>query len=463
MRTLVLVGTLLVLGLKSPAQTKNELPNIVLIVADDLGYGDLSCYGQKKWKTPRIDNLASQGVRLTDFYVPTPYCAPSRATLLTGKYPFNHGLMDNPAPDATAYFDTVGLPLKETLLSDVLKEQGYATTCIGKWHLGHQAKYLPTQRGFDSYYGIPYSNDMRPVHLLENKTVVEYPVVQSTLTSRYTMRAMEFIEKNKDVPFFLYLPHAMPHKPLAPSIDFYTPETKNDLYADVIRELDDSVGMILDKLNELSLNENTIVIFMSDNGPWFGGSTGGLRGMKALTWEGGLKVPFIIRWPGNIPQNQVLHNPVASMDIFPTLLNMAGIALPEKNKLDGKDITPVLTSSSETPHEALLGMFGREIYTVRSGPWKLHIKARTDTPDYMLTDWEDPRGPDGVTILGPYEQPRPSEYPGLLSGEGPENMMLFNLEKDPGEQHNVAAQHPEVVKTLMQFYKNQIQTIQGNR
>ena len=463
MRTLILVGTLLVFALKSLAQTKNELPNIVLIVADDLGYGDLSCYGQEKWKTPRIDNLASQGVRLTDFYVPTPYCAPSRATLLTGKYPFNHGLMDNPAPDATVYLDTVGLPLKERLLSDVLKEKGYATTCIGKWHLGHQAKYLPTQRGFDSYYGIPYSNDMRPVHLLENKTVVEYPVVQSTLTSRYTMRAMEFIEKNKDVPFFLYLPHAMPHKPLAPSIDFYTPETKNDLYADVIRELDDSVGMVLDKLNELSLTENTIVIFMSDNGPWFGGRTGGLRGMKALTWEGGLRVPFIIRWPGNIPKNQVLHDPIASVDIFPTLLNMAGIGLSKKNTLDGKDITPVLTLSSKTPHEALLGMFGKEIYTVRSGPWKLHIKARTDTPDYMSTDWEDPRGPDGVTILGPYKQPRPSEYPGLLSGEGPEDMMLFNLEKDPGEQHNVAAQNPEVVKTLMQFYKNQIQIIQGNK
>ncbi|BFP42665.1 hypothetical protein FGF1_35100 [Flavobacteriaceae bacterium GF1] len=463
MRTLILVGTLLVFALKSLAQTKNEFPNIVLMVADDLGYGDLSCYGQGKWKTPRIDNLASQGARLTDFYVPTPYCAPSRATLLTGKYPFNHGLMDNPAPDATAYLDTVGLSLKERLLSDVLKEEGYATTCIGKWHLGHQAKYLPTQRGFDSYYGIPYSNDMRPVHLLENKAIVEYPVVQSTLTSRYTVRAMEFMEKNKDVPFFLYLPHAMPHKPLAPSTDFYTPETKNDLYADVIRELDDSVGMVLDKLNELSLTENTIVIFMSDNGPWFGGSTGGLRGMKALTWEGGLKVPFIIRWPGNIPQNQVLHDPVASMDIFPTLLNMAGIAVPKENTLDGKDITPVLTLSSETPHKALLGMFGKEIYTVRRGPWKLHIKARTDTPDYMLTDWEDPRGPDGVTILGPYEQPRSSEYPGVLSGEGPEDMMLFNLEKDPGEQHNVAAQNPKVVKTLMRFYKNQLQLIQGNR
>lgn len=435
------------------AQETSNPPNIILIVADDMGYGDLSCYGQDKWSTPRIDKLASEGARLTDFYVPTPYCAPSRASLLTGKYPFNHGLMDNPAPDANEHLDTVGLPLNEILISQLLKNGGYATTCIGKWHLGHQSQFLPTNRGFDSYYGIPYSNDMRPVHMLEDEEIVEYPVVQSTLTKRYTERALGFIETNKDQPFFLYLPHAMPHKPLAPSTDFYTPDTEGDLYADVIRELDTSVGMVLDKVEELRLEKNTIIIFMSDNGPWFGGSTGGLRGMKALTWEGGLRVPFMIRWPGQIVPGQVIKEPMASIDIFPTLLKVAGINIPDQIKPDGKEMMPVLTNSAKTPHEALFGMFGKEVYVIRSGSWKLHITARTDSPDYMEEDWVDPRGPDGVTILGPYDQSRPSDYPGILSGDGPYDNMLFNLETDPGEQYNVANENPEIVKRLTNMYQ----------
>lgn len=426
--------------------------NIVLIVADDMGYGDLSCYGQENWTTPRIDKLASEGSRFINFYVPTPYCAPSRATLLTGKYPFNHGLMDNPAPDANEYLDTIGLSLKEVLISNFLQEAGYATFCIGKWHLGHQEQYLPTRRGFDNYYGIPYSNDMRPVHVLKDEKVVEYPVDQSTLTQRYTKQAIQFLEESRDQPLFLYLAHAMPHKPLAPSTAFYTPDTKFDLYADVMRELDFSTGQILDKIEELNLEQKTLVIFMSDNGPWFGGSTGDLRGMKALTWEGGLRVPMIIKWPGKVPKGQVVSELVGSVDIFPTLLKAANIQIPDHFLIDGKDITSVMTQSAKSPHDAIYGMFGKEVYVMRSGPWKFHIKTRTDTPDYMELDWVDPRGPDGVTILGPYEQPRPTDYPGVLSGDKPVNNMLFNLETDPREQYNVAHQNPEVVNRLMKMY-----------
>ncbi len=445
--TLIALNTVMVRG-----QDQSAPPNIILIVADDMGYGDLSCYGQQAWSTPRIDELASQGARFTDFYVPTPYCAPSRATLLTGKYPFNHGLMDNPAPDATTYLDTIGLSLNETLISQLLKEKGYATTCIGKWHLGHQTQFLPTQRGFDSYYGIPYSNDMRPVHVLQDEEVVEYPVVQSTLTKRYTEKALDFIEQQKDQPFFLYLPHAMPHKPLAPSTKFYTPNTKEDLYADVTRELDASVGMIMDKVKALDLEENTLVIFMSDNGPWFGGSTAGLRGMKALTWEGGLRVPFMIRWPGKIPSGQVIKEPMASIDIVPTLLKVAGVNVPGQAQWDGHDMMPVLTQSAKTPHEALYGMFHHEVYVVRRGPWKLHLKTQTHTPDYMDENWVDPRGPDGVTILGPCAQPLSDQFPGLLTGDSPQSNMLFNLETDPGEQRNVADEHPKVVRKLTKMY-----------
>ncbi|MGI9176136.1 MAG: sulfatase-like hydrolase/transferase, partial [Rhodothermales bacterium] len=291
--------TSVVLPASAQPTSPDSAVNVVVIFADDLGYGDLSSYGQTAWETPHLDRMAAEGARLTQFYVPVPYCAPSRATLLTGRYPFHHGFTQNPAPDAppTAGLDTIGLDSAEVTLGEAFQQAGYATSIIGKWHLGHQPAFNPTRHGFDEYYGILYSNDMRPVELIEDTTVVEYPVVQATLTERYTDRALDFIERNQEQPFFLYLAHAMPHKPLAPSPDFYTPETRDDLYADVLRELDHSVGQVLEKIQELGLDRQTLVIFLSDNGPWFGGSTGGLRGMKAQTWEGGLRVPFIARWP----------------------------------------------------------------------------------------------------------------------------------------------------------------------
>ena len=260
-------------------------PNFVLILADDLGYGDLSSYGASAHSTPHLDRMAAEGIRLTDFYAPVPFCGPSRATLLTGRYPFRNGLVINPSPDYGR--NDVGLPQSEITIAEALKPLGYATAAIGKWHLGHVEEYLPRTQGFDEYYGILYSNDMRPVQLVENESVVQYPVLQSELTRDYTRRAVDFIRRHRDQPFFLYLPHAMPHKPLAASDDFYTPETPNDLYSDVIRELDWSVGQVLAELRKSGIEEDTLVFFTSDNGATFGGYNGGLRAMKASNFDGG--------------------------------------------------------------------------------------------------------------------------------------------------------------------------------
>lgn len=428
--------------------------NFILIFADDLGYGDVSGFGFKKspFVTPNLERMAAEGARLTSFYVPTPYCAPSRATLLTGRYPFRHGLVYNPCPDAG--LNDIGLPDSERTIAELLKEAGYTTCCIGKWHLGHVPKFLPRGQGFDEYFGILYSNDMRPVQLVENERVVEFPVVQATLTKRYTERALAFVERShrEGRPFFLYLPHAMPHKPLAASEDFYTPETSDDLYADVMRELDWSVGQVLRKVSQLGIEEDTMILFMSDNGPWYGGSTGGLRGMKGHTWEGGLRVPMIARWPGRIPAGLVNDAVAGSIDILPTLLKVAGVAVPDDRVIDGRDLWPLLTSpDAPSPHEAVFGMQGPNLATVRSGRWRLHVRS-PGLPAKRGDDWVDPRGPDGVTILAPYEQARPSAYPGELGGDGPKTMMLFDIVSDPAEQHDVSDEHPDVVRRLKSLY-----------
>jgi len=443
----------LVPGSISRGQGKRR-PNFILIFADDLGYGDIAGFGYEKspFETPNLERMAAQGAKLTSFYVPTPYCAPSRATILTGRYPFHNGVVFNPAPDSG--INEVGLAASEITIAEALKPAGYATSCIGKWHLGHTKKYLPRTQGFDEYYGILYSNDMRPVQLVENETVVEYPVVQATLTQRYTQRALSFIDRcaKKDQPFFLYLPHAMPHKPLAASEDFYTPDTQEDLYADVIRELDWSVGRIFATLEQLGIDENTMVIFTSDNGPWYGGSTGGLRGMKGRTWDGGLRVPMIARWPGKIPAGIVNKSPAGSIDVFPTLLHAADVEPPKECKLDGKVIWSMLTDNeTESPHEALFGMTGTNLMIVRSGKWKLHVRRPGGVPK-RPEDWVDPRGPDGVTILAPYEQARPRQYPGALGGDPPKPLMLFDIEADPTEQRDLSEKYPDVVKRLKTLY-----------
>jgi uncharacterized sulfatase len=345
-----------------------------------------------------------------------------------------------------------GLSPEEITIADALKTAGYATACIGKWHLGHVPQFMPRKHGFDEYLGILYSNDMRPVELIDAEKVIEYPVVQATLTRRYTERALEFIDKNKDRPFFLYFPQAMPHKPLAASETFYK-KSGAGLYGDVIAELDWSVGQVLAKLQELDLDENTLVVFTSDNGPWFGGSTGGLRGMKSRSWDGGLRVPMIARWPGRIPAGQTIHELCGTIDMLPTILSIAGVPLPKNRQLDGRDILPVLTEKGKSPHEALLGMSGANVVTIRDARWKLHLKNPGPATLFEgVENWLDPRAPDGVTLLAPHEQYPPSAYPGVKGGDAPQATMLFDLQNDPAEQHNVADEHPDVVARLRRLH-----------
>lgn len=428
-------------------------PNVIVIFADDLGYGDVGCFNDAcPFQTPQLDRMATEGAKLTSFYVPTPYCAPSRATILTGRYPFRHTVVRNPAPDVGA--SNFGLPQSELTIAELLKKKGYATAAYGKWHLGHKPQWLPRTQGFDEYLGILYSNDMFPVQMVHNENVVEYPVVQASLTQRYTQKAVEFIRTNRERPFFLYLPHAMPHKPLAVSDDFYTPETRDNLYADVIAELDANVGRILDEVDTLGIDQNTLVIFTSDNGPWFGGSTGGLRGMKARTWEGGLRVPMIARMPGTIAAGLVSDEPAATIDVLPTVCQLTNTPVPADRTIDGHNILPLLQDSTErSPHDAIYGMQGTNLATIRSGRWKLHVRTPgsplfSSLSPLQRMNYIDPRGPDGVTLLAPFEQANPTQHPGLTSGDTPKAMMLFNLQTDRGEQKDLADQHPDIVQQL---------------
>jgi len=451
-RVLLLLVFLLapVSSLLAQATLSNQRPNVIVILADDLGWGDLGVYGHPKFKTPNLDRMAREGARLTNFYSPTPYCAPSRASLLTGRYPFRNGITGNPAPDAG--INDIGIRASEITLGEAFQSTGYQTAIIGKWHLGHKPEFYPTRHGFQEYLGILYSNDMRPVQLIDGEKVVEYPLVQATLTKRYTERALSFIERSKDKPFFLYLPQAMPHKPLAASEDFYK-KSGAGLYGDALLELDWSVGQVLNKLRQLSIDEKTLVIFTSDNGPWYGGSTGGLRGMKSNNWEGGLRVPLIARWPGRIPAEHVSDAPAIMMDLFPTALKAAGIHVPTDRTIDGEDLFPILTSNAGSQHEAIFSMLAGRVVSVRSGKWKLHVVPPKEQKKTSAEEkWIDPRGPDGVTILAPYDQAHPSEYPGLFGPEPTQALSLFDLDQDPSEQKNVADQQPDVVRRLKALY-----------
>ena len=431
-----------------------DRPNIVLILADDLGYGDLGCYGHPRFRTPHLDRLATQGARLSQFNTPAPFCAPTRASLLTGHYPVHCGLPLNPAPDGRPPADALALPDRNTLLPAYLKQAGYATAMIGKWHLGHRRpESWPVRRGFDEYLGILYSNDMRPVQLIDGDRVVEYPLVQATLTERYTKRALEFIERQREQPFFLYLAHAMPHKPLAASEHYYK-KSDGGLYGDVMAELDAGVGAVLDALHEVGLDERTLVLFTSDNGAWFGGSTGGLRGMKGSTYEGGVRVPLIAHWPGRIPAGHVSDQLAGTIDLFPTVAQAAGIPLPGDRKFDGRDIWPLLTGAANSPHQALFGHQASRLATVRDGRWKLHVLPPSAINLKPGADgrWLDPRAPDGVTILAPREQYNLGDHPGSGAGVAPAAMQLFDLSADPAETTDLAAQHPDQVNRLKACY-----------
>jgi len=396
------------------AETKT--PNIVFILCDDLGYGDLGCYGSRI-ETPNLDRLAAEGVRFTNFCSADPVCSPSRAALLTGRYPTRVGV-----PRVLFPQDRDGLKLDETTMANVLKARGYKTMCIGKWHLGRPVEYLPTSRGFDEYFGIPYSNDMNPRVLMHNTEVIEETANLETLTGRYTSEARRFIAESKGSPFFLYMPHTFPHIPLAAS-QRCRGKSKEGLYGDVVQEIDWSVGEVLQSLKQSGLDGNTLVMFSSDNGPWYQGSPGKLRGRKNTTYEGGVREPFIARWTGRIPAGRVSNALASMMDVFPTVTRLCGGAMPSK-PLDGIDIWPLLDGDRRSiDRQPLLYFDNWDLQCARWMDWKLHI-ARHNTAAYT------PAPPGGRRS---YLLPKPE---------------LYNLASDPDESYDVAPGHPDVVEQI---------------
>jgi arylsulfatase A len=433
-RHLTILALMLFAVPAADAKPDEQPPNVVLILADDMGYGDLGCYGNPLIRTPHLDQMAKDGLRLTNFYVPQAVCSASRTALLTGCYPNRVGILGALGPQSK-----IGISDRETTIAQMLKPKGYATAIYGKWHLGYQLRFLPTRHGFDDYLGLPYSNDMWPKHptskfpplpLISGEKTIETNPDQSKLTTMYTEKAVDFIARNKSKPFFLYVPHNMPHVPLFVS-EKYKGKSKGGLYGDVIEELDWSVGKILAALKEHNLEERTLVLFTSDNGPWLSygphaGSAGPLREGKGTSFEGGVREPFLARWPGKIKPGRVSDEPAMTIDILPTLAKLSGAALPE-NKIDGKDMSALLfEEKGKSPHEALYFWWDRELQAIRSGKWKLHFP-------HSYRTLKDKAGADG----------KPGLY---VQAKIP--LSLFDLSEDVGEKTNVAEKHPEVVKRL---------------
>ena len=420
------------------AQNKDSKPNIIIVFTDDQGYQDVGVFGSPLINTPNLDKMAENGIKFTDFYAASPVCSPSRAALLTGSYPPRVGVPVVLWPNLPG-----GLPTEELTIADMLKTQNYATACIGKWHLGDKEEYMPTAQGFDMYYGIPYSNDMSVypkakvsenvlfregmtldslrqkkwrgglVPLTEQNEIIEYPVDQSTLTQRYTKKALEFINEHKEEPFFLYLAHSMPHIPLYASAEFIG-KSKRGLYGDVIEEIDWGMGQILETLEALGLDENTLVIFTSDNGPWnlkngHGGSALPLRGYKFQTYEGGMRVPMIAQWKGSIPAGTVCPEVASTIDLLPTIAHLTNGEMPEEI-VDGKNIWPLLAGKKKaSPHKKDGFFYYKEttLEAVRRGDWKLR---RTE-----------------------------------------EGIELYNLAEDISESKNIADAHPKIVQKLIKM------------
>lgn len=418
-------------------------PNVIVVFCDDLGYADLGCFGSSRIRTPNIDRLAKEGVRLTDFYAAQAVCSASRAALMTGCYPNRVGIAGALGPGARH-----GLHPDERTIADVLRARGYATGAVGKWHLGHHPVFLPTRQGFDEWLGLPYSNDMWPNHpeakkgsypdlpLFDGETVVDPSVDaddQKTLTTRYTERAVRFIERHRDQPFFLYLAHSMPHVPLFVS-DARRGRSRAGLYGDVIGEIDWSVGQILDALKRHKIDDDTLVIFTSDNGPWLSygdhaGSPGPLREGKGTAWEGGVRVPFVARWPGHIPRGSVSRQPAMTIDLLPTFAAITQAPLPPQ-RIDGLDIRALLLNPGEaqSPHDALWFYYNNnELQAVRSGRWKLIL------PHTYRTLGSHPPATGGTPI----------KYSQLKAGTE-----LYDLENDPGEKTDLAALQPRIVADL---------------
>ena len=416
-------STVLATGLLSAVgfactQQPDPRPNIIFIYADDLGYGDLGCYGSTVNRTPHLDQLAKDGIRFTDFYSAAPNSSPSRAALLTGRYPIRMGINDVFHPPSFT-----GIPASEIKLGEVLQQRGYRTGIVGKWHLGHMRQYLPLQNGFDEYFGIPYSNDMQSCFYLRGNEVEQFRVNQDSITYTYTQEAIRFIEKNKNQPFFLYLPHNMPHVPLGASPNFKG-KSANSLYGDVIEELDWSVGQILKKLDELGLDQNTIVVFSSDNGPWLtegpnGGVAGPLFQGKNTTWEGGQRVPTIIRWKDRIRGGQVISDVAAMIDWFPTFVKLAGGSVPTDRIIDGCDIAPVLLGTGKRANDDFAYLHFRRFQAYRSGDWKIKLPANIQRGNFWTEDV-------------------PAH-----------DTLFFNLKNDIGESTDVKNQFPNEYKATL--------------
>ncbi len=432
----LLVALLCACLLNGPMKAEDKY-NVILVYADDLGYGDLGCYGNTLHRTPNIDRLASEGVKLTSFYVAQAVCSASRAALLTGCYPNRIGILGALGPNSRN-----GISDKETTIAEMLGKQGYQTACFGKWHLGHHEQFLPTRHGFHEYAGIPYSNDMWPSHpnkkanypdlpWIEMTKSVEFNPDQTRFTRELTNRAVNFIKKNASKPFFVYLPHPMPHVPLHVSKD-NPRQSKGGLYGDVIEEIDWSVGQLLSTVKDLGLDQKTLIIFTSDNGPWLSygnhaGTTAGFREGKGTSFEGGVRVPFVARLPGVIPAGLQSSQPVMTIDVLPTLAHLAKALLPEL-PIDGKNAWKLLTESGATsPHDALYFYWNKELQAVRSGPWKLHLPH-----NYQSLKAEG--GKDG----------KPAPYVTRKL-----ELSLFHLGNDPAETQNLVEKEPEQLALLM--------------
>lgn len=434
---------------KTEADVKNTQPNIVLILMDDLGYGDLGSYGAIDYQTPNLDRMAAEGMRFTSFYAPQAVCSASRAGLLTGCYPNRVGIHGALFPGSQT-----GLNTREETIATVLKKQNYATGMIGKWHLGDTIPCLPLQHGFDEYFGTPYSNDMWPVNyngsaakpgdfryrfpplpLLEGNQPVRYISDlqdMSMVTTWYTEKAVDFIERHKNSPFFLYLSHNMVHVPIAVS-DKFKGKSKQGLFGDVMTEVDWSVGQVLQALKDNGVDKNTLVVFISDNGPWLNygnhaGSSGGLREGKGTSWEGGQREPCLVRWPEVVPSGSVNNQLTCAIDLLPTFAQLAGAALPA-NKIDGVNILSLLLGDNDAnPRDHLLYYYQQNsLEAVRQGNWKLVFPHKYRSYKDVLP------GNDGIS--GPYK----TDSTGYA---------LYDLRRDPGENYDVKALYPDVVKQL---------------
>jgi arylsulfatase A-like enzyme len=437
----LLLGGMFALLVTVPAAVRAEkLPNLVIILADDLGYGDLGCYGHPSIRTPNLDRMASQGMRFTDFYVAACVCTPSRAALLTGRLPIRSGMSGDMQHRVQTKNSPGGLPPEEITIARALKSKGYATQAIGKWHLGQYPQNMPTSHGFDGFYGLRWSNDMEPAkgnpkdassrldqklewwncNLMRNDQIIEKNTDLSTLTKRYTEEAIRFIQQNRKKPFFLYFAHTYPHVPLFASKAFQQ-KSPRGLYGDVVEELDWSVGQVLDTLRKQGLADNTLVFFTSDNGPWLvkdlaGGSAGPLKDGKGSTWEGGMREPGIAWWPGRIKPGVINQQMACSMDLFNTCLTLATVPIPSDRIIDGVDMSPMLLGKGPGRHNLMIYYNGDELYAVRKGPYKAHF----------------------ITYSG-YSKDAPQKH---------DPPLLFDLPNDPGERFDVAADHPEVIADI---------------